>query len=119
MDLFSGLGDTEEGCVVLKILVASRPVPRIGSTLGKHTSINGSIDHTRAASSLLFQVEDYYHYCAQAKQEVKLTLFKLPATACPTDSNDRKNSIDRWGRVGSNRNGNIDHTSRAALRAIV
>jgi len=39
MDLLSGLCDTEEGCIVLKILVASRPVPRIGSALGKHTSI--------------------------------------------------------------------------------
>jgi len=39
MNLLSGLCDTEEGCVVLKILVASRPVPRIGSALGKYIRI--------------------------------------------------------------------------------
>jgi len=39
MNLLSGLCDTEEGCVVLKILVASRPIPRIGSALAKYTGI--------------------------------------------------------------------------------
>jgi ankyrin repeat protein len=39
LKLLSNLCNTEEGCIVLKILVASRPVPRIGSALGKYISI--------------------------------------------------------------------------------
>jgi hypothetical protein len=38
LKLLSDLCDTEESCIVLKILVASRPVPRIGSALG-NTSV--------------------------------------------------------------------------------
>jgi ankyrin repeat protein len=64
LKLLSRLCDTEEGCIVLKILVASRPVPRIGSALGKYISITLE-EETK---------EDIIYYCSERMRDIRAEL---------------------------------------------
>jgi ankyrin repeat protein len=65
MALLSGLCDSEEGCVVLKILVASRPVPRIGSALGKYLTI--TLEEETKKDIICFADERMTDICAELR----------------------------------------------------
>jgi hypothetical protein len=69
MALLSGLCNSEEGCIVLKILVASRPVSRIGSALGKYIII--TLEEETQTDIICFADERMTDICAQHQQKIR------------------------------------------------